>query len=67
MKYIEVTTARGKSILINIDQIITVSTTTEEDRENGKMCEILLNNNGICTLKNTYAYVRSAIDKANET
>lgn len=66
MKYIEVTTARGKSILINIDQIITVSTTTEEDRENGKMCEILLNNNGICKVKNTYAYVRSAIDKANE-
>lgn len=66
MKYIEVTTARGKSILINIDQIITVSTTTEEDRENGKMCEILLNNNGICKVKNTYAYVRSAIDDANE-
>lgn len=66
MKYIEVTTARGKSILINIDQIITVSTTTEEDRENGKFCEILLNNNGICKVKNTYAYVCSAIDKANE-
>lgn len=66
MKYIEVTTARGKSILINIDQIISVSTTTEEDRENGKMCEILLNNNGICKVKNTYAYVRGAIDKVNE-
>ena len=66
MKYIEVTTARGKSILINIDQIITVSTTTEEDRENGKMCEILLNTNGICKVKNTYAYVRRAIDDANE-
>ena len=66
MKYIEVTTARGKSILINIDQIITVSTTTEEDKENGKFCEILLNNNGICKVKNTYGYVCCAIDEANE-
>lgn len=66
MKYIEVTTVRGKSILINTDQIISVSTTSEEDRANGKMCEILLNNNGICKIKNTYAYVKSAIDKTNE-
>ena len=57
MKFIEVTTAREKKILINIDNIISISTTDQEDMDRGKFAEILLSNGGICKVKNSYEYL----------
>ena len=58
MKYIEVTTAREKKILINLDNIITIASTDQEDMERGKFAEILLSNGGICKVKNSYEYLK---------
>ena len=62
MKYIEVTTAREKKILINLDNIITIAATDQEDMDRGKFAEILLSNGGICKVKNSYEYLKSMID-----
>ena len=62
MKYIEVTTAREKKILINLDNVISISTTDQEDMDRGKFAEILLSNGGICKVKNSYEYLKSMID-----
>lgn len=62
MKFIEVTTAREKKILINLDNIITIAATDQEDMDRGKFAEILLSNGGICKVKNSYEYLKSMID-----
>lgn len=62
MKFIEVTTAREKKILINLDNVITIAATDQEDMERGKFSEILLSNGGICKVKNSYEYLKSMID-----
>lgn len=62
MKFIEVTTAREKKILINLDNIISITTTDQEDMDRGKFAEILLSNGGICKVKNSYEYLKSMID-----
>lgn len=59
MKFIEVTTAKEKKILINLDNIISISTTNQEDMDEGKFAEILLSNGGICKVKNSYEYLKS--------
>lgn len=67
MKFIEVTTNHNKKILINMDQIISVSTTTPESQREGKMSEILLANNGICKVINTYDSIKDFIsNEVNE-
>ena len=58
MKYIEVTTAREKKILITLDNIITIAATDQDDMERGKFAEILLSNGGICKVKNSYEYLK---------
>lgn len=58
MKFIEVTTAREKKILINLDNVISISTTDQDDMERGKFAEILLSNGGICKVKNSYEYLK---------
>lgn len=58
MQFIEVTTAREKKILINLDNIISISTTDQEDMDRGKFAEILLSNGGICKVKNSYEYLK---------
>ena len=63
MAFIEVTTAREKKILINIDNIISISATDHEDMERGKFAEILLSNGGICKVKNSYDWLRQMISK----
>ena len=63
MNFIEVTTAREKKILINIDNIISISATDHEDMERGKFSEILLSNGGICKVKNSYDWLRQMISK----
>ena len=62
MKFLEVTTAREKKILINLDNIITIAATDQEDMDRGKFAEILLSNGGICKVKNSYEYLKSMID-----
>lgn len=62
MKFIEVTTAREKKILINLDNIISISTTDQEDMNRGKFSEILLSNGGICKVKNSYEYLLSILN-----
>ena len=61
MAFIEVTTAREKKILINIDNIISISATDHEDMERGKFSEILLSNGGICKVKNSYEWMKQII------
>ena len=61
MHFIEVTTNHNKKILINTDQIISVSTTTPESQREGKMSEILLVNNGICKVTNTYESIKESL------
>ena len=61
MKFLEVTTAREKKILINLDNIISISATDQEDMERGKFAEILLSNGGICKVKNSYDWLYQMI------
>ena len=62
MKFIEVFTKHDKRILINVDNLLSITEASTEDQlDYGIHSEILLSNNGIIKVKNSYEDLRNEL------
>lgn len=56
MNFLEVTTSKGKKILINPASIMSIGETSQEDKENDKNTLIILSNSAVYKVKEYYGY-----------
>ena len=62
MKFIEVFTKHDKRILINTDNLLSITEASTEDQlDYGIYSEILLSNNGIIKVKNSYEDLKNEL------
>lgn len=61
MNFLEVTTSKGKKLLINVHSILSIGETVQEDKENDKNSIILLSNGAIYKVKEYYGYFASIL------